>query len=50
MRLRQILLGMANHPEGQQVLEHLGIDRFVLIDDAAYDSARALVEEAGELP
>jgi phosphonate transport system substrate-binding protein len=50
MRLRQILLGMANYPEGQQVLDHLGIDRFVLIDDAAYDSARALVVEAGELP
>jgi phosphonate transport system substrate-binding protein len=50
MRLRQLLLGMSDNTEGQQILNALGIDRFVLIDDAAYDSARALVVEAGELP
>jgi phosphonate transport system substrate-binding protein len=50
MRLRQLLLDMSNDPEGKRVLAQLGIDRFVLIDDAAYDSARALVVEAGVLP
>lgn len=50
MRLRQLLLGMSDNAEGRQILDALGIDRFVLIDDAAYDSARALVAEAGDLP
>ncbi len=50
MRLQQILLEMSTNIQGRQVLDHLGIDRFVLIDDTAYDSARALVAEAGEMP
>lgn len=49
MRLRQILLDMSTSVQGRQVLNHLGIDRFVLIDDAAYDSARSLVAQAGDL-
>lgn len=50
MRLRQILLDMSSSREGQRVLDHLGIDRFVMIADSAYDSARTLVTEAGDLP
>jgi phosphonate transport system substrate-binding protein len=50
MRLQQILLDMSDNVQGQQVLERLGIERFVLTEDSAYDSARVLVAEAGDLP
>ncbi len=42
-RLQEILLTMHENPTGKAVLENLGIDRFVLIDDHAYDTARALM-------
>ncbi|RUA17478.1 MAG: phosphate/phosphite/phosphonate ABC transporter substrate-binding protein [Clostridia bacterium] len=43
MRLQEILLTMQQSPAGQQVLDMLDIDRFVRIDDRAYDSARAII-------
>ncbi len=42
-RLQEILLTMHENPQGNAVLDNLGIDRFVLIDDSAYDTARALM-------
>ncbi|HBY97997.1 MAG: phosphate/phosphite/phosphonate ABC transporter substrate-binding protein [Ardenticatenaceae bacterium] len=41
-RLREILLGMDTDPAGQRILTALGIDRFVLVDDRAYDTVRSL--------
>lgn len=49
--LQNILLGMADDPSplAQQALAALGIDRFVMIDDAAYASARLLRSRIGQL-
>ena len=44
--LFELLLGLDEDPEGQAVLRALGIDRFVPIADAAYDSARQLITSA----
>lgn len=43
--LQALLLGMADDPEAAPALASVGIERFVLIEDSAYDSVRALVEE-----
>ncbi|MBI3976734.1 MAG: phosphate/phosphite/phosphonate ABC transporter substrate-binding protein [Chloroflexi bacterium] len=40
--LRAILLGLHEDPEGQRILAELGIDRFVPLDDRAYDSVRTV--------
>lgn len=48
--LRDVLLHMADDPEGQAALAGLDIDRFVLIDDSAYDSVRELERQVGPLP
>ncbi|HWQ28477.1 MAG TPA: PhnD/SsuA/transferrin family substrate-binding protein, partial [Dehalococcoidia bacterium] len=48
--VRDALLAMADDPEGRRALEALGIDRFVTIDDSAYDSIREMLvalREAG---
>jgi len=42
--LRQILLEMPNDATGRQILDNLGLDRFVLLDDRAYDSVRMIVQ------
>jgi hypothetical protein len=34
---------------GQLVLDHLGIDRFVKVDDHIYDEARALVRQIEDI-
>jgi phosphonate transport system substrate-binding protein len=47
--LRDLLLGMDDNPEGQQVLQALGIQRFVSIDDHAYDSVRTIIRSIGPL-
>ena len=39
-QLRAVLLDMATDPDGQAALAALMIDRFVAIDDSAYDSIR----------
>jgi phosphonate transport system substrate-binding protein len=41
--LQDILLNMADDPEGREALTRLGYDGFVLIDDTAYDSVRDLI-------
>jgi phosphonate transport system substrate-binding protein len=38
--IKALLLSLADEPAARPVLEALGIDRFVHIDDAAYDSVR----------
>jgi phosphonate transport system substrate-binding protein len=47
--LRDLLLGMADDPDGQRTLQSLGIQRFVPIDDRAYDSVRQLISSVGRL-
>jgi hypothetical protein len=47
--LEEILLHMADDPAGQPALKALDIDRFVLIEDSAYDSVRALEAAVGPL-
>jgi len=41
-QLQDQLLTMHQNPDGRQILAALGIDRFVLPDDAAYDSVRQM--------
>lgn len=43
--LQALLLGMADDPAAQEALAAIEIDRFVLIDDSAYDGVRALVSD-----
>ncbi len=46
-KLRETLLDMTNDAEGQQILSELGFDRFSLLDDNAYDSAREIIAVTG---
>jgi phosphonate transport system substrate-binding protein len=48
--LRDLLLTMHQDPAGRAVLEELLIDRFVPIDDRAYDSVREALERVGDFP
>jgi phosphonate transport system substrate-binding protein len=41
--LQSLLLNMANDPAAREALSAIEVDRFVLIDDNAYSSVRALV-------
>jgi phosphonate transport system substrate-binding protein len=45
--LQALLLRMADDPEAREALSVIGIERFVLIEDNAYNGVRALV---GEIP
>lgn len=47
VELQALLLGMGNDPAAQEALSVVGIERFVLIEDSAYDGVRALV---GQIP
>lgn len=47
--LQRLLLELDDSPEGRKVLQSLGVDRFVLVDDAAYESVRVLEEAVGAL-
>lgn len=49
-QLRDLLLNMDKDPRGRATLTGLGIDRFVLIDDAVYSSVRELTAQVGQLP
>lgn len=40
--LRDLFLNMSQDPAGQEALAAIGVERFVLIDDAAYDSVREM--------
>jgi phosphonate transport system substrate-binding protein len=46
--LQALFLGMSDEAEGKAVLRQLGIDRFVLLPDSAYDSVRALRAAVGD--
>lgn len=46
--LQAILLAMDDNPDGREALAAAGIDAFVTIDDAAYDSVRRLAETINE--
>lgn len=46
--LYELLLEMDQNPTGREILSHLGIDRFVSISDAAYDTVRHLVAQVEE--
>lgn len=48
--LQALFLGMADDPAGRAALAPLDIDRFVLLDDSAYDSARELEAALRPLP
>jgi phosphonate transport system substrate-binding protein len=41
-QLRAVLMGMADDPVGRAALDTLMIDRFVAVDDSAYDSIRRM--------
>lgn len=46
-QLYDLLRTMHEDSEGRVVLDELGIDRFVEVDDAAYDGVRAIVHATG---
>lgn len=46
-QLEQLLLGLDDVAGGPAILSQLGVDRFVLGDDDAYDGVRALVQATG---
>lgn len=48
--VRDLLIGMAADPEGQQVLNSLNIDRFITVEDRIYDSVRQLEAEVAASP
>lgn len=41
-RIREVLLTMHEDPEGKEILRGMMIDRFVLLDDKAYDDVRKM--------
>ena len=48
-QLRDTLLAMGNDDAGRAILAQLGIDRFVVPDDRAYDSVRAMRERTRQI-
>lgn len=48
--LQVSLLEMINSPEGQKGLQAIGVDRFVWIEDSAYNSVRELLIAVGPIP
>jgi phosphonate transport system substrate-binding protein len=48
-QLREILLQMDGDPQGREALATAGFDRFVQIEDDAYDSVRDLEQQVGPL-
>lgn len=47
--LQEILLTMHKTQRGQEALQALGLDRFILIQDSAYNSARQIIGIVGSL-
>ena len=43
--IRTLLLNMASDPEARDALASMGADRFVRLEDNAYDGVRVLLEE-----
>jgi ABC-type phosphate/phosphonate transport system substrate-binding protein len=46
--MQRVLMEMANNPQGQSALAAAGIDQFVLISDARYDTVREIEVLVGE--
>ena len=47
-QLRDLLLNLHEHEEGKAILLKMGVDRFVLPDDRAYDSVREMRARTGK--
>ncbi|MAU11834.1 MAG: phosphonate ABC transporter substrate-binding protein [Anaerolineaceae bacterium] len=47
--LQEVLLTMHETQQGREALQALGLERFILIEDSAYDSARQITEIVGSL-
>jgi phosphonate transport system substrate-binding protein len=45
--LKQALFSMDDYPDGRELLQRLGFERFVPVEDRAYDSVRAMIEAMG---
>ncbi|MHB1118723.1 MAG: substrate-binding domain-containing protein [Bellilinea sp.] len=45
LELQKVLLGMADTTEGRKALESIGVEKFMTIDDHAYDGIRALLSD-----
>ena len=45
-KLKEILLNMHKEKEGREILNSMFIDKFVEVDDSAYDSIRQIRERA----
>jgi phosphonate transport system substrate-binding protein len=48
--LQSLLIDMGNGAEGRQALQVIGVEKFVVIDDADYNSARDLLAADGSVP
>ncbi len=48
--ISEALLAMADDPRGRLALARLGFDRFVEIDDAAYEGVRQVISDSGISP
>jgi phosphonate transport system substrate-binding protein len=48
--LYELLITLHQSAEGRAVLQSLGVDRFIAIDDSAYESARQIEREANPIP
>jgi phosphonate transport system substrate-binding protein len=46
--LQELLLAMSDDPQGQAALEAIGVERFVILDDAAYDDVRILLSDINQ--
>ena len=47
LAFEELLMGLGDHEAGIQILSDLGVDRFVLGADEAYDSVRTMTQETG---
>jgi hypothetical protein len=48
--VQALLLELSDTAEGRAALTTMGVERFVLIDDARYDSVRDLLNVIGSSP
>ena len=46
--LQELLLAMSDDPQGQAALEAIGVEKFVTLDDAAYNDVRTLLSDINQ--
>ena len=46
--LQNLLLGMADDPQGQAALKAIGAEKFVILDDSAYNDVRTLLSDINQ--